>query len=655
MKTRMILLLALFLLLPMASAEIFLSQTEPSYSIGDRLDVDISLSPPSPTNDFLSVNIACSTESVNIYRNPVNLIANEDRTIPVNVVLSKTLIGSLEGDCQLNALYGSETASSNDFRISDDIDVELDLFDRRVDPASQVTISGTAVKVGDVNVEGFVEVRIDSLGVSVSKPVNQGEFSFNFTIPRDAASGEHEMSVRVYEQDPSGELSNEGTVNETIEVAQVLNRLEIEVSSQNAIPGEEGFTYQINAFDQADSTIDTEVSVYVYDPAEYIYSNRVIRTQEEYPLLLNISDPPGYWKIEASSDGIDTRKLFYLEEIRQILSTLLNDTLIVTNTGNTPYQGPIEISIGSAVEVRQLDLAIGETKRYRLTAPDGTYLIRINDGTEETVLGNVALTGNAVGVDDIKGGLVNSFVSPIFWLMGILLLGLIIAYVIVKRKVSKGMSLRPKIFNRDNSPVKKPVAAPGMAIAKIPSANIASTGGSKEVASAVALKINANLNSQYVDYTLNNILALAKKSSAKIYVDEDYRIILFAPSLTKTKNNEMLAIRVAKRIEEMLNSHNKKYNEKINFGIAVNVGEIISEMNNGEFSFTTVKGVISKAKRISQEMRGETILSDEIRRMVINEVKTELVSEGEWRIVSITDRSQYQGFVNKFVNRNNGN
>ena len=54
--------------------------------------------------------------------------------------------------------------------------------------------------------------------------------------------------------------------------------------------------------------------------------------------------------IEAIAGDQRARKLFYVEEVRKIQTSLVNDTLIVTNTGNIPYKGPIEIIIGSAVE-----------------------------------------------------------------------------------------------------------------------------------------------------------------------------------------------------------------------------------------------------------------------------------------------------------------
>ena len=96
-----------------------------------------------------------------------------------------------------------------------------------------------------------------------------------------------------------------------------------------------------------------------------------------------------------------------MEEFKEIQTSLINNTLIVTNIGNVRYVGPLEISIGSSVEVKQIDLEIGESKNFNLHAPDGTYLIRTNNGNNASVLGNVALTGNAVRVSDSDRNILN--------------------------------------------------------------------------------------------------------------------------------------------------------------------------------------------------------------------------------------------------------
>lgn len=450
MKMRFILLaliLPVLALLPLASAEILIGQPENIYNIGDQLTLDVTLNPSTSINDFLTLDVSCGDSSVEIYRNSFNLNAGEQVIIDVIAILDKSVIGSLLGEnCELIGRYGFDEVNTQSFEITSYIDIDLDSIGKKYDPSSGVGFSGLATRKSGPLVNGFVEARVDSLDILTTNIVSGGVFSFNFALPKESKSGEHVINIRVYEEDSFGGVSNEGLASEVIEISQVLSRLDILISSQSIFAGEE-FSYKVNAYDQADDLIGEDISLTIYEPKDFVFQNKVIRSGEEIDLDLEIDNVPGYWKIEASSGGYSARKLFYVEEIEQIQTSLFNDTLVVTNTGNVRYEGPIEISIGSTTEIKQLNLKVGETKKFRLYAPDGTYLISVNDGSEDVSFGSVSLTGNAIRIEDLGGGILKGFSQPAFWLLGILLLILIIVYVQIKiSKARKKHPLDSKVF-----------------------------------------------------------------------------------------------------------------------------------------------------------------------------------------------------------------
>jgi len=69
--------------------------------------------------------------------------------------------------------------------------------------------------------------------------------------------------------------------------------------------------------------------------------------------------------------------------------------------------------------------------------------------------------------------------------------------------------------------------------------------------------------------SINRSLSRAKEYKGKVYSDSQFKTIVFAPSVTK-KESLLDAVKLAKEIEDVLNSHNKKYAQKINFGIGCN-------------------------------------------------------------------------------------
>jgi class 3 adenylate cyclase len=177
--------------------------------------------------------------------------------------------------------------------------------------------------------------------------------------------------------------------------------------------------------------------------------------------------------------------------------------------------------------------------------------------------------------------------------------------------------------------------------------------GKKEEASVIALRLSKkSAKSYYSSSTIDDALSEAKETGAKIYEDGAYRIFLFSPALTKKNNNDLLAVKVAKKIKEVFRAHNKKFKDKIDFGIGLNNGFIISEAADSDFKFTSVGNIISSAKQISGYLDESVLLSDSIRKRVINSVKTEKVGDKEgWELKKIADRTKHEEFIKDFTKK----
>ena len=632
-KRGIILLIGLFLA-PFVSAEIFVGQLNDVYNIGDEIGAELTLVPSLPSEDLL-VNLNCGNFSENIYNNYHPLGAGEEGSVSVQRRLSSSLLGNLTGTCYLLINYGTEIESTEAFSISKEINLELELEFDKYNPGSEIILQGSAEKESGTLVEGFLEISIDAIEISEVKSFSNGEFSISLIVPEDAKSGEHNMSIEVYELGSNGERTNEATLFEFVEVSPILTDLEIIFNSENILPGED-FVYFVNTYDQAGDIMNSDISLIVYEPGDFVFSKKLIKPDNEQKMKFALNSTQGYWKIEGSAGELTKTKLFYLEEIEEIQTSLINTTLIVNNIGNVRYVGPLEISIGSSVEVKQLDLDIGGTKKFNLYAPEGSYLIRINDGNNASVLGNTFLTGNAIRVSDSSGRLLQIVSKPSTWFLIVLffisLFGLVQGrkYIFWKRK-KENVKTNEKEDNKNSGEVMH---------------------GKREKASVIVLKINSALDSKEASSVVKNSLKIAKEAGAKIYADGKYKIVLLSPTLTKKEDNESSAVKVAKRMEENLKEHNKKFKGHVFFGIGVNSGEIISESGNDGFKFASVGNVITSTKRIAQNSEGEVLLSEQIRRKVIETIKTEKI-EGKdfWKIARITEREKHKDFLRKFLER----
>ncbi len=662
-KRGLSLIFGILLIMPFASSEIYISHLNPVYNLGDELSADVDLISSVPAAEHLLVNMLCLNSTKNIYNQYFSLNSNEEKKIVVATALTGDFFRNLTGNCRLSANYGNNNFLSDSFSISRTIDIDAELEIEKYNPEENATATGIARLRSGSLVEGFVRVDVAPMGISLSEKVANGSFNFGFKIPKNALSGKHTINLRVYELNNNGDVSNEGILSIDFWVVPVLKKLEIITSPENVNPEEE-FTYSVKSYDQANNPINEKIGVVIYEPGNLVYLKKLIDSERDYKIKFAINDSQGYWKINASIGEFSAEKSFYLEPVEKVSLKLEESSLIVTNIGNVLFEGPIEVVIGEQSEIKHMKLNVGESKTLHLYAPKGNYTISVDDGTERSVLGTSFLTGNAIRVDDVKYGFSEILPNPLFWAALIILLTLVIVYVIVNRKLKKETM-------GNSTPVSVPknllfagesnkIAMPIMPISKTPVERkfeqpkiFNSSNGLRENAVVVAVRTGGDAKTSYAVESINNAFGIAKSAGAKIYIDGDYKIILLSQTLTKSMNNEALAVKIAKRIEEIFNEHNKKFKEKIMFGLGVSDGEIISEIINGQFKFTSTGNLISSAKRIAQSANMNILLSESIRRKVGDGVKMEKVMGGDyWRAGGLVDRSQYGDFLQGFMGRN---
>ena len=186
--------------------------------------------------------------------------------------------------------------------------------------------------------------------------------------------------------------------------------------------------------------------------------------------------------------------------------------------------------------------------------------------------------------------------------------------------------------------------------------------GNKQLSSLVAVKIKnyseVKGNNQFVNETLKSITNEINNSKGKVYRADDFVIGIFAPIATKTFENEVTAVRVAKSISSKLKFHNDKFSQKINFGIGVNSGDIIAKKHEGKLLFTPIGVTLSSARRVADLANNDVLLSEDANKKVMSKVKTTLNAAAStggikaYSINQIVDREDNKKFIEDFLQRN---
>ncbi len=687
----MILVACAFLAMPLASSSIFIDPLKPVYNYGDQINVETTLVSTTTISSHYIVDLKCGNSvSYNIFNNFLEAQAGVEKKVVVATELLDPMIENVTVPCFLRASFNNEFVESNTFTLSRDIAVEANLEFENLNPGNTFSVSGTASTKSGNPVNGFVELFIPALNLYKSAIVVNGVFNITLILPDNVKSGNHNFTIEVHNTDHNSKKINFGSDTSSFTIGQVLKQVNIKLSQETAQPESE-FSFRVEAIDQAGDPMSRDVSLTINQPKGVPFIKKVVKSGEDQIITFLLSDSPGYWSIETDVDGITSRKLFYLSEVNTLQTSLINNTLIVTNIGNAPYSGPLEVTIGSFVELKQIKLGPGETQKFTLRAPDGDYSISISDEAGESkTLGSAFLTGNAVKVTDFKEDVIYTFTNPVIWWLGVALLILVVVLVQVKirmqrmppkfssssssvtnslntfkpSKVEFTPNTRSSLDMTDNKKfdmswfnkpkvATQPTSAPFSSAPKVNPANLFGTEGQgiRERAAAIALYVSAN--SPAVAETMNRALSIAQETGAKVYIDGDYKIVLFSPRLTRNQDNEANAVNVARRMQALFLEHMSVGSEVTNFGIGVSDGEIISEIEGNKFHFTSTGNLISYAKRLAHASNTKLFISDSIRRKLISSVKAEKSSfQGVWEVTRVIDYSPSRDFIKRFSDRN---
>jgi preprotein translocase subunit SecG len=652
-ETILMLSLVLFsLLIPITSAEILIGQTSSLYNIGDNFDITIKIKPSAPLSDFLIASLVCDGTEINIYKSPQSLAQGEEKEVKISARLDTFLVQDTEGECHIEVSFGEEEAKSQEFEVTNDIGVSLNIQGILFGPGETVSVSGKTDKANGNPVDGFVELSVPEIGFSFTGPVKDGVFNVTFRVPEDAISGSYDLTARAYEKDVADKITNEGSASARIKIKQVVKEIGIALSDQTVSPNEE-LTYSIILYDQAGEHASGDVSVKIYKPEGSLFDQKILKSDESSTIPLISSSPPGYWKIETKYENFETSKQFLVEELRDLSFTLVGSTLIVENTGNIPFTGPIEIGVGDKIELRELsDLKIGESLKYELKAPDGDYTIEVSEGSEKQTVGTTFLTGRAITIQAAGDG---SILTTSLWVLVSLIALLVIALAVVYlyKRLIHGKSLVPQKTAQQKK-VDGLVAAATSQKTKQENQNLIDKGV-KQDSSIISLHIKnmsaLESNSEAVKI-IDAALWKAKEVGAKIYADGNYRIIILNEILTKEKENEMKSIHTSRAMERVFMAHNRKSAQKIEFGLGINSGTLIVEASKERFRFMSLNNVIAATKRISESASSEVLISESVKNRVLGKVKTtKLHDKNLWRLERVVDRSAYADHINSLTKK----
>jgi hypothetical protein len=639
------------------SANIQISSLKQIYSLGDSMEFTVTLG--DNTDDYLEINLVCSGEEKTIYYD-----VPDAKTSAITRKLIESYIGDLSGDCYLSAIYGADTGKSDNFKISNRIIVNFEADKSSYTAGEIISIKGTVIRENGVAPESaFVEASYN--GISSSDIVTNGIFNLKLSTSQTMHAGRYPLVVKVYDKDDKRNIMNSGETSQDKSLNQKPQKIEIAISNQNIAPSE-NLSYIVTVYDFASDPMQEEVTISIHDSMNNsVYSESLI-VNKNLIFSLPKTFAAGEATITAQKENVIGSKSFYVLEFKKISSQIKNETLVITNDGNVNYNEEISILIGNETIKKQISLAVGESKSFELSAPEGQYAVDVKDNSGEVYSGSVFLTGKVIDAKEIKASINLFFRYPFVWIfiLFIVFFAIILTYknspshasytypseVRIKKpgKImlnSKVLRMQPKSneLNLVSGKIKK-------------AEQVLVTTGHKQESTLVYFKIK-NKISKEAEQNLVKILETASKFNGIPYRDGYSYGLIFSPVVTKSFKNEKDAVNAAMAIDSELKEANRKFKDKIEYGIGINSGEVISNVEGVVLQFTNIGKTIPLVKKIAEISNQEVLISENVHRKT-EEVKVEKASPDKgdiiyFRIKRVIDSEYHKKFIEGFLRRNN--
>jgi hypothetical protein len=224
----------------------------------------------------------------------------------------------------------------------------------------------------------------------------------------------------------------------------IAEKISIEVQNSYK-PGDE-IKFKVVAYDESNNPIKGTLFYEIQNYYTDIVKDGEIKSGEEMIYVLPENSVIGYWAIIAKYNGIEKKELFSVGELEKADITIDGDKLVITNVGNVPYKKSLQIAIGYNKETILVPIEIGQKKEIKLTAPEGTYDIRVNDGTqnEDIIFSGVSLTGNVIGLEGTNKNFFKEYPIVSLFLIALVFIIAVIVFMKFRNNLGKKVSKKRK-------------------------------------------------------------------------------------------------------------------------------------------------------------------------------------------------------------------
>jgi hypothetical protein len=155
----------------------------------------------------------------------------------------------------------------------------------------------------------------------------------------------------------------------------------------------EAISLKINLYDENKKLVSDEIEVILQDASKTSRVEKKIISNKIQEISLGEKASYGEGTITANYKDSTATEIFFIDINELVKFEIRDNNLLITNIGNTKYTKTVQITIGTTTGIKYPKLDPGKSVTYKLVAPEGTYSIKVSDGTTTITENNIKLTG----------------------------------------------------------------------------------------------------------------------------------------------------------------------------------------------------------------------------------------------------------------------
>lgn len=386
MKKGALLFFMVFLMIPVAFADINLQTEQSIYNLGNKIRASASVLQSNNFEGLFKLMLSCGNYKLQYFLTPVSLEANFRTAVNVpEIVASSSMLGncSITGDLVTNDNLIVEEKDSNGFSVTNQLNVLPVNTKITALPGDTIKVTGVVNEAFGNNVlKASAEIAMDNNSYSIDAV--DGKFNFTLELPKNIKSGEHKIGISA-----SDAKGNSGSSSILLGITAVPTYIKTELSSDSILPGSR-VDITSSLYDQADDLINASLNLELTAPSGNKVFNKAVQSNEKIDYEFSQYAEPGMYNLESTYKNLLEQSSINVTTIREVKIKYENETVLIENTGNIPFIDELTFILENEAKkyplTKKINVEPGKILNLDLSkeVPLGVYdvLIPVKEGIE---------------------------------------------------------------------------------------------------------------------------------------------------------------------------------------------------------------------------------------------------------------------------------